>query len=241
MVQGKGVNLFKDNIYRYLAEAAGLCLFMISACMFTALFEYPGTGLRYTIASDFVRRIPMGFAMGLTAYAIIISPLGKISGSHINPAISIVRFRLGELSFTDTVFYIVFQFAGGLTGVLISAFLLGSIIQNTHVNYAVTIPGAKGFAGAIAGEVIIAAIMIAMVLVTSNHKKWKATTPLLAGILIMLNVVFEAPYSGFGMNPARTVASAWPAGVWTGIWIYICVPVVTMLLVAEVFLFFRRK
>jgi aquaporin Z len=241
MVPGKVSRSRNHNIYKYLAEAAGLALFMISACLFTALLEYPGTGIRNIIPSDFIRRIPMGIAMGLTAYGIITSPIGKRSGAHINPAITIAQLRLGNINGIDAFFYILFQFIGGLFGVLLCAMILGDIISDHYVNYVVTIPGKSGVLAAALGEFVIAVVMISMVLYTSSTKKWKSFTPLLAGILVMLNVIFEAPYSGFGMNPARTVASALPAGNWTGIWIYILIPVAAMLLVAECFLIYKKK
>jgi aquaporin Z len=46
-------------------------------------------------------------------------------------------------------------------------------------------------------------------------------------------VEFEAPFSGFGMNPARTLASALPAGIWSGIWIYFTAAPLGMLLAAQ--------
>ena len=38
------------------------------------------------------------------------------------------------------------------------------------------------------------------------------------------------------MNPARTLASAVPAGVWTGLWVYFTAPPAGMLLAAEAYL-----
>jgi aquaporin Z len=49
----------------------------------------------------------------------------------------------------------------------------------------------------------------------------------------MCYVTFEAPLSGFGMNPARTFASALPSGIWTALWIYFTASPVGMLLAAQ--------
>ena len=43
---------------------------------------------------------------------------------------------------------------------------------------------------------------------------------LFAGTLVFLYITFEAPLSGMSINPARTVASAVPSGIWTGGWIF---------------------
>jgi aquaporin Z len=54
-------------------------------------------------------------------------------------------------------------------------------------------------------------------------------TGVAAGCLIFLYVLYESPYSGFGMNPARSFASALPSGAWTAFWIYLVAPPLGML------------
>src|SRR5690349_12155236 len=61
----------------YLMEAAGLGMFMISACLVTVLLEYPGSPLRQALPSAALRRVLGGIAMGLTAIAITCSPWGR--------------------------------------------------------------------------------------------------------------------------------------------------------------------
>lgn len=68
-----------------------------------------------------------------------------------------------------------------------------------------------------------------MVLLTSNNPKLNRYTGLFSGCLVMLYVTFEAPLSGFGMNPARSFASAFSAQIWTAFWLYIIVPPIGML------------
>jgi len=80
-----------------------------------------------------------------------------------------------------------------------------------------------------------------MVLFTSESRKWKRYTRLMAGSLVCLYVIFGGPVSGFGMNPARTFSSAFPSGIYTGIWIYMLVPVAGMLSAAEVFMVLKGK
>ena len=77
-------------------EAAGLGIFMISAGVFTALFEYPGSPVNHVITSAFVRRSLIGLAMGLTATALIYSAWGQQSGAHYNPAVTLTFLRWGK-------------------------------------------------------------------------------------------------------------------------------------------------
>jgi aquaporin Z len=54
-------------------------------------------------------------------------------------------------------------------------------------------------------------------------------------------VIVAGPISGFGMNPARSFASALPANIWTVFWIYLFAPFIGMLLAAEFYLFVERR
>jgi hypothetical protein len=72
----------------YLIEAIGLGLFMLSACLFVTLLEHPSSPLRQTVTDPFLRRIPLGLAMGLTAVGLIYSPR---PGDNAQELISIRR------------------------------------------------------------------------------------------------------------------------------------------------------
>jgi hypothetical protein len=54
------VTNFKSHLPEYLMEAAELGLFMISAGVFTCLFEYPGSPLHRWIADGDLRRFLIG-------------------------------------------------------------------------------------------------------------------------------------------------------------------------------------
>jgi hypothetical protein len=67
----------------YLMEAAGLGLFMLSACGFTVLLFHPASPATRFVPDPFLRRALIGLAMGLTAVVLVYSPLGKRSGAHL--------------------------------------------------------------------------------------------------------------------------------------------------------------
>ena len=217
-------------------EAAGLGLFMLSAAVVATLLEHPSSPIKEAIADPFLRRIPMGLAMGLTAIGIIYSPWGRRSGAHINPAVTLTFFRLGKIDPSDTVFYVLAQFLGGLAGVVLPALFIGQYMAHPSVNYVVTVPGQQGIVIAFIAELVIAFILMIVVLVSINTDRLAPWTGLFTGILVSTYVIVESPYSGFGMNPARTFASALPGWVWTSIWIYFVAPIGGMLLAAEAYL-----
>lgn len=219
----------------YLIEAAALGAFMVSAVLFTALFEYPGSPVHQFILNGTARRALIGLAMGLTAIGLIYSPWGQQSGAHMNPATTLTFLRLGKIKAWDAAFYMAAQIIGGVVGVLFSKVVLGGIIAHPSVSYVATVPGNAGIGVAFTAELFIACGMMLMVLFVSNTPKLAGFTGLFAGTLVFLYITFEAPLSGMSINPARTLASALPSGIWTSLWIYFTAPLLGMFLAAEIY------
>lgn len=220
----------------YLIEASGLGTFMVSACIFGTILEYPNSPVHELIQDPFIRRIIMGIAMGLTAICIIYSPWGKQSGAHINPSVTLAFFRLGKVRLNDAIMYIVFQFSGAIIGVAVVSIFLYTYLSNPSVRFVVTIPGTRGASIAFFSELLISFILMALILYISNSKKIARLTGIFAGMMVALYITFEAPLSGMSMNPARTFGSALPAQIYNSLWIYFTAPVLGMLLATEFYL-----
>jgi aquaporin Z len=224
------------NWHLYAFEAVELAIFMLSACAFTVFLFDPSYPAIHLLPSAIMRRILMGIAMGITAILIIHSPMGKRSGAHFNPAITVAYFRLRKISKWDTMFYVLFQFIGGVLGVAVAAFCFGSTLAQPTVEYAVTVPGKYGAAAAFFAELFMSALLIAVVLWMTNRLSLATYTSYFVGVLIALYILFFAPVSGFSINPARTTGSAVFAGVWTAGWLYFAAPLLGMLISAEIYL-----
>ena len=225
----------------YLIEASGLAFFMVSACGFTVLLFHPSSFIAHSISSGLVRRALMGIAMGSTAIAIIFSPLGKRSGAHINPAVTLTYLRLGKVQPCDAAFYTLFQFMGAVSGVLVAVWLMGERLAHQSVSFGTTVPGPGGWPKAFVAEVLISFLLMSVILFVSNTKQLSRWTGLFAGFLIANYITFESPISGMSMNPARTLGSASVAHVWTALWIYFTAPPVGMLLAAEFYQRVQRR
>jgi aquaporin Z len=208
---------------------------MLSACIVSVLLYAPGMPL--ASVDPTLRGLTMGAAMGLTAVLIIHSPMGKASGAHFNPAITLTYLRLRRIALWDAIFYIFGQFAGGIAGVGIAVLLLGKKLANPPVQYAITVPGHYGTTAAFAAEFFMATLLMTVVLYTSNRPKLARLTSYFVGVLITFYILLFAPISGFSINPARTVASACFAHVWTSAWIYFVAPIAGMLTAAQVYVF----
>src|SRR3954470_4524843 len=134
----------KEHWPEYFCEAAELGLFMISASLFTMLLWHPSSPVFNLIPNTFVRRMLTGMAMGGTAIALVFSPLGKRSGAHFNPAVTMTFWRLGKVKNWDAFFYVIAQFCGGIVGVEIVAAAIPRLMADPSVNFVVTLPGAAG-------------------------------------------------------------------------------------------------
>jgi aquaporin Z len=227
---------FKRNWRLYVYESVELATFMIAACCASVWLFDPAYPILHLLPSSALRRLFMGIAMGTTAVLIIQSPFGKRSGAHFNPAITFTYFRLGKIGTWDTIFYMTFQFLGGVYGVGLSAICLGKSLAGPSVDYAVTVPGRHGTTAAFMAECFMAALLMAVVLWFSSRPAFSKYTSYLVGILITFYVLIFAPVSGFSINPARTVGSAVFAGLWTAAWLYFVAPVLGMMVAAEVHL-----
>jgi len=217
-------------------ECVELALFMISACFFSVWLFNPAFPALHLLPDSTLRRLLMGMSMGGTAILIIRSPMGRRSGAHFNPAITLTYFRLRKIDKWDACFYVVSQFIGGVLGVGLSALCLGHSLAVPEVNYVVTVPGYGGSTGAFFAEYFMAALLMLVVLWVSNRPALAQYASYLVGILITFYVLVFAPISGFSINPARTTGSAVFAGVWTAVWLYFIAPVLGMMTSAEIYL-----
>ena len=231
---------FKKNWIHYLQEALGLAIFMISACFFGAMLEAKNSALHLAIHSSFARTIIMGVLMGTTALFIFYSPWTSPSGSQINPAVTLSFLRMGKMCPWDVLFFILFQIVGGVLAVYVMQLILRGKLVSPPVNSVATVPAA-GRVAALITEFLIAFITMTMVTFTSHHEKLKNYTRIFAGCLVCTWVIVAGPISGFGMNPARSFASALPANIWTAFWIYLFAPIAGMLLATEFFVFMQRS
>ena len=217
-------------------EVGELGLYLFVACAFATLLQHPASIVQQFISSSIARRALMGLAMGATAIAIVVSPWGKRSGGHFNPAITVTFYRLGKVEFWDAWFYVIAQFLGAISGVALARYAWRGALGNHAVRYAVTVPGMCGSAVAFVAELTISFILMITVLFATNRKRLAPYTAYFVGVLIATYFTFEAPLSGMSTNPARTFGSALHANYWHANWIYFIAPTLGMFCAAEVFL-----
>jgi aquaporin Z len=223
----------------YLMEAGEAGLYLFSACAVATLLWHPASPVQ--LPNDAVRRMLMGLAMGASIMAIVLSPWGKQSGAHFNPAVTFAFYRLGKVAPWDTVFYSAGQLVGAVSGVGLASLVLQGAPSHKAVRYAATVPGIYGDSIAFVAELIISFILMSAILFASNHEVLAPYTHYIAATLVAIYIAFESPISGMSTNPARTFGPALYTSYWHALWIYFIGPPLGMLAAAEVFLLARER
>lgn len=214
----------------YASEALALGLFMVSAGTFGVVLEAPGSPLRAALPDPTLRRGLMGILMGLTATILTYSPLGRCSGAHMNPALTLAFLSMRTIKPADAIGYIIAQCSGGLAGILLVWLVFGEALSNPPVAFVATTPGVFGTTAAFAGEFVLSFLLMLLVLTCRSSVRYRDYTGFVAGLFVALAILSEAPLSGMSMNPARSFASAAPAAMWSSFWIYLTAPTLGMLL-----------
>jgi aquaporin Z len=223
----------RRNLAAYLAEFSGTAIMLFIGVSAVAFMWAPASPVP-VVPNPVLRRLLTGILFAGGATAVVYSPLGQISGAHINPAVTFAFWRLGKVPSRDAVMYVVVQFVGALLGAWAAGLAWGPLI--TGVQYAVTVPG-EGYSqpGAFAAETLITFLLVFTIFVCVNKPRIAPRTGLIAGALVAFLVMIEAPVTGTSLNPARTLGPAILTSTYTALWVYFAGPVLGALLAVGAF------
>ncbi|MFF1605149.1 aquaporin [Streptomyces mirabilis] len=208
------------EVFSEFAGTALLLLFGLSAIVMDFSQDSPMMSL---IPSGGLRRLLTAAIFSLCGTLIIYSPLGRISGGHINPAVTVAFLRLGKISAKSAIAYIVAQVAGAAAGAVIVSFIWGHRVKNSRLM--VTVPGPGGTWAALAVETAATFLLISLILVLLERPRLMPFAAAAAGALGVILVFLAAPVSGAGLNPARSLAPAAISNTWDDLWVYLLAPV----------------
>jgi aquaporin Z len=212
------------------AEFLGTALLVAIGLSFVILDFGAGSPMPNILPSAGLRRLLTGFLFGSTGALIALSPLGRISGAHINPVVSMAFWVKGKLRGTHALGYALSQLAGAIAG---SLPLLAWGRIGRSVDFGATQPGG-GVWLALLGEAATTFAMILLLLFFVSHKPIRRFTPALFPFLYAVMVFLEAPVSGTSTNPARSLGPAVLSGDWRAWWVYWAGPLLGALLAVAV-------
>ena len=213
----------------WAAEAAATALLLLCVLSAAALDFGAGSPVADAVSSTSVRLLLTGVLVGASVALIAVSPLGKLAGGHLNPAVTLAFAVLGRVSRHDLAGYLVAQFTGALLGALAFHVLWGSVALS--VRGGVTHPRVATPA-ALALEAGMTGLLVATIFLFVSRERLARWTPLAVWALLAVLIWKLSPYTGSSLNPARSEGPAFAFSDLPDLWIYFVGPLVGALGIA---------
>ncbi len=208
-------NLFK----KALAEFVGTFVLVFFACGVAA---FTGGNL-----------VPTALTFGLVIVAMAYS-VGKVSGCHINPAVSIACLFDGRMNVTEFIVYVVSQIVGAVVGgiAIFGIAKMGGLTLAGDACNAVLAQNAGGYVGAILTEIILTCVFTYVILnVTDDSGVAGKKAGIIIGLTLTLVHLLGINLTGTSVNPARSIGTAVAALIFNGngtplgqVWVFIVAP-----------------
>ena len=178
------------------------------------------------------------------ALFLLIQTLAVVSGAHFNPAVTAAMTALRQIKPSDAVIYVLVQLTGAVLAALLTKALL--LDEGRAVDYGATLVDEARLGGVILPGMAIETIgtfflLFAIIGVAVNPAGAKELAGLVIGGTLGGLVMFIAPLTGAGFNPARSFGPALVSGEFGGFFefvlVYVLAPVIGALIAAALALF----
>ena len=200
---------------KYLAEMIGTMVLVLMGCG-SAVFA--GTAQPFAA----VGTLGVAFAFGLSVLTMVYT-IGKISGCHINPAITLGMLLSKKISGKDAGMYMIFQVIGAIIGSSILYILAKDSGSTT------TLTGANGYhdlVQAFVAETVFTFIFLLVVLGSTSKGANTKFAGIAIGLALVLIHIVCIPITGTSVNPARSIGPAlFQSGeALSQLWLFIVAP-----------------
>jgi glycerol uptake facilitator-like aquaporin len=167
----------------------------------------------------------VGAAVALLLAGLILSPPGRASGGHTNPAISLAMWRFGVFPGAGVIPYSIAQLLGSVLGVVAARLVWGHIVAEPPVIYAALQPGPgwstwELFVVEALGMTVIA-LVVGLCLAVPRLTSF---VPWIVGSLVGLGIALLGTATGGSLNPARQFGPAVVSGQTRFLWVYLLAP-----------------
>ncbi len=201
------------HLEEYASEFIGTAFMVFCVVGVVGLMFADRSPLLAILPSMRLRLFLTGLVLGGSSWLVAISPPGKLSGAHINPAISFGFWLLGKMHFRDLLGYVAGQMGGGLAGAWLGREVFSAFAR--QVNNAARHPGANASpAGAFLAEAFATFVLAFVVFTFVSHPSLLHWTPAAATLVVGVLVCIDGNFSGCGINPARWFGPALVSDLW---------------------------
>lgn len=203
---------------KFFSEMIGTGLLLLVGLSLVIFMFGEGSPMNRIIPNVTVRRIITGFLFGSVGGLISLSAVGKESGAHLNPVVTLGFRFYGKVDNRTSLIYILAQLTGAVLFCL-PLLLWGELGRS--ISFGATVPGA-GYKPEVVllGEIITTFCLVFLLIMFLGFRSVRPYTPLLSPFLYAIMVPLEAAISGTSTNPARSLGPSVISGQWDGWWIY---------------------
>jgi aquaporin Z len=215
------------NFRKYIAEFIGTIILVTVGCgtvvgstSLTGALGLKGSALAI---SSVVIAIAFGMSIVIAAYSV-----GNVSGAHLNPAISLGMLIDGRLSVTDFIGYVVAQFLGAIVAAGILVIFTGSNKSLGANGYGEASALGTGMGTAFFIETVLTFFFVLVILGVTAKPEFSKIAGLIIGLSLSALVLLGLPFTGTGVNPARSFGPALLTGgvALSQVWLFIVAPLV---------------
>jgi aquaporin Z len=214
----------------WAAEGAATALLVAAIVLAAALTLGRGSAVADALPGRGARFLALGVIVAPVVALIAVSPLGRLSGAHTNPAVTVGFWVLGRVSRQDLAGYVVAQLVGGIAGAALGRAVLPAGTA-ASIGGAVTHP-AVGHLEAVALELGMTGALLLLIFAFVSDERLARRTPLAIMPLLAALIWLGSPLTGASLNPARSAGPALVFGDLTDLWVYLIAPPAAALLVA---------
>ena len=187
------------------------------------------------------KMVVIGLAHGL-AITVLVAATARISGGHINPAVTFSAVLTRKIGVAKGGMYVVAQLLGAVAGALLLKAVIPDALEGGLGSHAL---GADISTGAgVLVEIVLTFILVFVIFATAVDSRGPAhLAPLAIGMAVLVDHFMGVPLTGASMNPARTLGPALAAGEWANHWVYWVGPLVGGAIAALVYeyVFLRER
>ncbi|MFC1436847.1 aquaporin [Streptacidiphilus sp. N1-10] len=170
---------------------------------------------------------------GYTVTAFMLSPWGRATGGHLNPAISLAMWRYGRTPGRDVLPFITAQLLGSVVGTAAARLAWGPAIAGRATDYAAVAPAPGwSWAAVAAVEAGTMFVIVAVAGIGISSRRLGRYTPWAVGTLITAQIIAFGTHSGGVANPAREFGPALLSGRTALLPVYLLAPVIGSLAAA---------
>ena len=218
-------NMKKANNWKsYAAEFLGTAVMILIGLSAVCVNFGAGSPVPALIPALRLRLLLTGFIFAGGGALVVYSPLGSLSGGHLNPAVTLAFLLQKKMRARDAAIYMAAQAAGAAAGALAVLRLWGEIAVSARLGMTLVRPGFSLTAAALL-EAGMTAGLVLLIFYMGAERRRARFTGLAAGLLVWLFVFLEAPLTGTGINPARSLGPAAALGMYYGqLWLYLLAP-----------------